>query len=247
MIFENVKQEVFKLEDIDTLVESIRIEIKQGIAVVFNLERHMQRLLNSIQELGFSLPEGISADDFFLFFHTQIKNRAQYKFNSPVMFSNGSPRGVIASEATRQSITSIYKLRLIYNKNSNFQIEIEKYKKDLNKEWTVKILTQEEFHIESTNPIWQHKFLPRPDFTYFFNQGYDEVIWRDEKGNICEGSFTAIIFDENKSPKANTLPSTSLKFFELDFAQTKELEGSFYLLNSMMVKKISTVIAVHVT
>jgi branched-subunit amino acid aminotransferase/4-amino-4-deoxychorismate lyase len=240
MQFEKVPQEVFKLEDIKTLVESIKVEFKENFCVVFNFELHAQRLLNSIIELNFELPKAVTEEEFGIFILTQIKNKLQYKFNSQVMFTE------------KQGFTKgkVFKLRLIYQKDSSFLIEIKEYKRDLDKEWKVKILDKEEFHIESTNPIWQHKFLPRPDFSYFFEQGFDELIWCDENDNICEGSFSAIIFEEEngiKSPKANTLPSTTLKKMDLEniYLEYSEIkrdnfdQKNFTLVNSLVKKDVS--------
>lgn len=235
MKFEHVHQEVFKLEDIKTLVESIRVETNENVTLCFDLEAHAQRLLGSILELAFSFPKGITEEEFVFFLLNQIKNKLQYEFNKQAAFAQSEYDENLNMLRLNNEI---YKLRVLYKKNGQFKIEIDPYTRDLNKNWKVKILTKEEFHIESSNPIWKHKFLPRPDFSYYLNPVYDEVIWRDENENICEGSFTAIIFEDNnciKSPKANTLPSTSLENFEMNFQEIKKLpEKGFLLSNSIM-------------
>ena len=230
---QNIKEEVFKLEDIKTLVESLRVEANETMALVFDLEAHAQRLLTSIVELGFQLPANFTQENFAFSLSHQIKNKLQYFFNKQISFA------LSEYQAKKRLCLSddVYKLRIIYQSAGDFDIEIEKYKRDLNKTLKVKILGKKEFHIDSSNPIWKHKFLPRPDFSYYLNQGFDEVIWTDENDNICEGSFTSIIYDDNKSPKANTLPSTSLLHFQdLEFVETKkdELPEDFYLSNSVM-------------
>ena len=232
MKFKNVKQEVFKLEDIESLVESIRVEVNENFCLCFDLELHLERLLKSIEELGFSLC--VQKEEFDLFFLNQIKNKLQYKFNRQVAFTYSEFDDDL--NLLRLS-TEIYKLRLVYKKDGCFIINLDEYQKDLKKEWKVKILEKKEFHIDSSNPIWKHKFLPRPDFSFYYNQGFDEIIWTDENGNICEGGFTAIIFDTNKTPLANTLESTSLRKLNLEKKETKELKQA-WLTNSLIgIKK----------
>lgn len=208
MKFENVPQKVFVLDDIKSLVETLRVEINEDMVMVFDLEDHGQRLLRSIIELGFTLPKNISQDDFSLFLLNQIKNKLQYDFCKTVSFTKSQRNKNLQFMRLSEEI---YKLRLIYSNEASINISIEAYLRDLNKDWKVLILKKEDFYINSTNPIWRHKFLPRPDFSYFLNQGYDEVIWLDENENICEGSFTAIVFNDNKTPLANNLPSISIK------------------------------------
>ena len=255
MKFEKVPQQVLKLKDIKSLVETLRVEINRDLVMVFDLEDHSQRLLQSITELNFKFPKNICKDDFNLFLMNQIKNKLQYDFHRTVSFTKSQRKKNL--QLMRFS-DEIYKLRLIYSNEAFIDISIEPYLRDLNdasptilltsqqadevfastqnKTWEVLVLKKDEFHIESTNPIWQHKFLPRPDFSYFLNQGYDEVLWLDENENLCEGSFTAIIFDGNKTPLANNLPSISIKqIHNLTKAQCKvdSLE-KLQLVNSLI-------------
>ena len=233
MQFKNVQQSVFCLEDIGTLLETIKIETKQNIAICHDLELHAQRLYTSIKELGFNIACS-NIEDFKVFLQTQIKNKLQYFFSSPVLFHEN----LINKEIGLNKTANIFKLRLLYQKNSEIEISISKYQRDLEKTWQIKVLDKKEFHIEATNPIWRYKFYPRPDFSFYFNQGYDELIWTDENDNICEGSFSAIIYDNNKSPLANTLKSTSLQKQNLVFQKTKKADlKNIYLVNSMIGKK----------
>ena len=218
---------ITKLEEINSLVETMRLEAQGEFMVLYDLEAHALRMLKSALELDFKLKT--KPEEFVLLFYNQIKNKIQYQFHKQLGISN---------DDINTNAQEVYKLRFILERSGMLKTDIEEYKRDLKKAWKVKILNKEEFHIESTNPIWQHKFLPRPEFSGYFDQGYDEVIWRDEKGNICEGSFTAIIFDNNKSPKANTLPSISLsKIEKLEYIETDKLEKDFTLTNSLIGKK----------
>ena len=218
---------ITKLEEINSLVETMRLEAQGEFMLLYDLEAHALRMLKSALELGFKLKA--KPEEFVLLFYNQIKNKIQYQFHKQLGLLN---------DDINNNAKEIYKLRFIMHRSGMLKIDIEEYKRDLKKAWKVKILDEKEFHIESSNPIWQHKFLPRPEFSKYFEQGYNEVIWRDENGNICEGSFTAIIFDNNKSPKANTLPSISLsKISNLKFVETKGLEKDFILTNSLIGKK----------
>ena len=67
MKFEKVPQQVLKLKDIKSLVETLRVEINRDLVMVFDLEDHSQRLLQSITELNFKFPKNICKDDFNLF------------------------------------------------------------------------------------------------------------------------------------------------------------------------------------
>lgn len=235
MKFKHVQQEVFKLEDIKTLVESLRVETNENIALCFDLEEHAQRLMKSIIELQFDFPKGVTEDEFIFFLLNQIKNKLQYHFNKQAAFTQSE----YDKNLNKLRLSNeIFKLRIIYHKDGQFKIELDEYTRALDKEWQVKLLSKDEFHIESSNLIWQHKFLPRPDFSYFLNQGYDEVIWLDENEHVCEGSFTAIIFEENKSPLANTLPSVSLQIMsdiEKITCREENLRG-VRLVNSLIGK-----------
>lgn len=240
MKFKNVDQEVFKLGDIKTLVESIRIETNDNVALCFDLDLHAQRLLKSILELDFILPKDVMKEEFEFFLLNQVKNKLQYQFNKQAAFT----RSEYDENLNMVRLSSeIYKLRIVYQKSGGFRIELDEYTRDLSEGWKVKILTKEEFHIESTNSIWQHKFLPRPDFSHYLNQGYDEVVWLDENEHICEASFTAILFEDGTSPKANTLPSTSLNLLKAQYQKInrdKLSKAKFCLTNSMLITQVDS-------
>ena len=67
MEFKNIKQEVFELKDIKTLVETLRVEVNEDFAVCYDLEAHAQRLLGSILELDFELAKGLESENFTFF------------------------------------------------------------------------------------------------------------------------------------------------------------------------------------
>ena len=193
-----------QIDSITKLVESIRIEKYPNSAIVYNTELHFARLSSSITRLNFKAlnPDNKTSK---LFFYNQIKNFVQYQFQSVCAFKENSiPVSDIS--CTDQNF-SIHKLRIEYDKNGKLNITCDKYQKPLDKIWQIKILKPDEFYINSQDPLWSHKYLPRFGFSL---DDCDEVIWVNEKGELCEGSFTNIFYQkENQfftpSLKANIL------------------------------------------
>jgi branched-subunit amino acid aminotransferase/4-amino-4-deoxychorismate lyase len=232
---------------IEKLVESLRVEVNADHIVVYDLEEHLYRLISSIDQLEFEIPSQITQyEEFILFFQNQIKNKAQYYFKNPVGFTISTINGERLNNSSLVS-TQLFKLRIIYTKNAKFTIDIEPYTRDLNKEWKVKVLDPKEFHIQTTNPIWRHKFYPR---IKLLAEPYDEVIWTNENGHICEGSFTNIFFYNSQgqlcTPSldsnilAGIMRSQIMETFEViqGHYYPKDLENGFFLVNSMFVKDV---------
>lgn len=210
---------------IEQLIESLRLEETKDHVIVYDLEAHISRLFASITELSFYHPEPLRASgshyktkgnpdvaqallkmtDFILLMQTQIKAKAQYQFNKGVAFFDSRfniDRDSI-SLRQRSSSSKIHKLRLLYSRDGTFSIEIEEYLRDLNKDWRVKIFKPEEFQIDSQDPKWKHKFYPRQELSLRAlakqsSANLDEVIWTNEKNQICEGSFTNIFFQDQE-------------------------------------------------
>ena len=240
------------LSTIKQLIESFRVEVSADHVIVYDLEEHLYRLVSSIDELEFDIPSYINEyQEFILFFQNQIKNKAQYFFKNSVGFARSTINGQRLDNSSLILQAQLFKLRLIYSRDAHFSIDIEPYTRDLTKAWQVKILTPEEFHIETTNPIWRHKFYPRPQIPSLTrNDGYDEVLWTNGQGHICEGSFTNIFFYNPQgklctpSLDSNILPgimrSKIMETFEVveGHYYPKDLEKGFLLVNSMFIKKV---------
>ncbi len=254
------------IQNITQLLETIRVEQNSNTAYIYDFDEHIARLFNSINELGFSLPsEANHQDGLTLLMRNQAKNKAQYFFTKPVSFigSRFSTQDVIArSEATQQSrllniehLTmnfQLFKLRILYSKNGQFEMNIEPYTRDLSKEWQVKILDPKEFHIETSDAKWRHKFYPREQIASSpsapCNDGWDELIWTNEQGHLCEGSFTNIFFYNalgelcTPSLDCNILPGTMrakiVENFQVEEGnyRPEDLANGFYLVNSMFIK-----------
>ena len=260
---------------IKQLIESLRIEETKDHVIIYDLEPHMQRLYNSIQELNFELPPVILSEasgsqnqagdngiltsplapqddtEFILFFHTQIKAKAQYQFNKGVAFfdSRFNIDGESISLKQRSPNSKIHKLRLIYNLHGSFEIETEEYTRDLKKDWQVKILSPEEFQINSQEQQWKHKFYPRPSLRGGTTKQSDEIIWTNEKNQICEGSFTNIFFQDSQGQwhtphlDCNILPGVMrtklIKELSAEEGFYTKLPAKVLLVNSLFCKLTS--------
>jgi branched-subunit amino acid aminotransferase/4-amino-4-deoxychorismate lyase len=238
---------------IEKLVESLRIETNTDHVTVYDLEEHLYRLISSIDELSFKIPSQISEyQELILFFQNQIKNKAQIFFKNSIGFARSTVNGQRLDSSSLISKAELFKLRIIYSHDAKFSIDIEPYTRDLNKSWQVKILDTKEFHIQTTNPIWRHKFLPRPATPSLSHSATcDEVIWTNENGHICEGSFTNVFFYNNQgqlctpSLDSNILPGIMRSKIIESFNVTEghyypeDLRNGFFLVNSMFVKEIS--------
>lgn len=213
---------------IDTLIESIRVEAYEGSAIVYNLRRHTLRLWNSIKILGFALPEDINdSEGLFLFLSNQIKNLVQYQFKSVCGFKEDS-----LVTKTNPSF-SVWKLRLIYNRNGSIAKNLEPYQRDLARVWQIKIIEPADFKIDTKDQMWRHKFLPRPALA--IEGDLDEMIWLNERREICEGSFTNIFWVKNgqwytPALTCNILPGI-MRSLIIEKYQAKEVQAQLRELN----------------
>lgn len=255
--------------EIHTLLETIRINNLEEHAEVLDFDQHAVRLFGSALELGFHFAQGLGLgargqDEQILRLKNLVKNEAQYYFKKPVSFVIASPEGAWRSNSTQNWITTeptaprddIYRLRIILHQNSNIDINIEPYTRDLSANWKVKILDPKEFHIDSQDHKFKHKFYPRLDFSKYLkpNDIYDEVIWLNERSEICEGSFTNIFLQDHDgnwftpSLETNILPGImrsnliqklNAKEQKIKLEELKSFQKT-YLSNSMIgLKEIS--------
>ncbi len=243
------------IQDIQQLLETVRAESSTDLAYIYDLDEHITRLYISILELGFSLPKGVSdREGLILWLRNQVKNKAQYFFTKPVSFIStrflvSNSHDITLHSQAESNLQALFKLRIVYTKDASFQIEIEPYTRDLHKAWQVTVLDPKEFHIETTNPIWRHKFLPRPTHSLIHSAtSCDEVIWCNEHGHICEGSFTNIFFFNAQgqlctpSLDCNILSGIMrnkiIESFEVVEGNyyPEDLKNGFFLVNSMFVK-----------
>jgi hypothetical protein len=116
---------------------------------------------------------------------------------------------------------NIYKLRLIYNIDGEIKSEISLYERFLENN-IINFTIAKNLKINSEDKKWRHKFFPREDIslnnlislenrcdelntninhlnknTVSLPDINHELIWTNEKDEICEGSFTNIFFRKN--------------------------------------------------
>lgn len=182
---------------IKQILETIKITCNQDMVYIYDIDEHFDRLCKSIFDINLPLPKGVfDVDSFAMLIQNQIKNAAQYYFKKTTQFIRTSPKEILNGKANQEKL---FRLRLIYNHDAKFSIDIEPYTRDLTKDWKLKLLSKEEFSIDSQDEKFKFKFLPRLDFSQYLipNSEFDEVIWTNEKDEICEGSFTNIFFQDD--------------------------------------------------
>ena len=168
---------------------------------------------------------------------------------------------------------NIYKLRLIYNIDGEIKSEISLYDRFLENN-VIKFTIAKNFKINSEDKKWKHKFFPREEIslnnlisletprdelntninhlnknTISLPDINHELIWTNEKDEICEGSFTNIFFRKDNqwlTPHidSNLLNGTMRKILinELEASEKKtsiydlETADEIILCNSMLGK-----------
>lgn len=228
------------IKQINSLFESIKVSIKPALEdgsrqayLIHNLDSHLARLIDSINELGFTK---INIADCREKIEAYLKEYFEQEQNLQ---------------------TQIFKLRFSYSIEAKYQIECKPYTRDLSKPFRLRVLDFDDFHIDSNNPINKHKYLPRKninDFLKASQQNTDEVIWLNQKKEICEGSFTNIFFKKEVDGRCSwhtpalscgILPGTMRKQLirELD-----AVEGSYFvedLKHASQIKLSNALIGSH--
>jgi len=187
----------------EALFESMRVEEYGNAVIVYNSELHAKRLFKSVRELNFVIvrnAKGLDChvanaprNDEILFFQNQIKNFLQYRFNKVVSFKENTIADPFKEAPTHQ----VYKLRFIYYENADIKINIEEYTRDLEQEWKVRVIEPEEFSINSQDLQWKHKLYSRESIPV--SAEWQEQIWLNERGEVCEGSFTNIFWKTDET------------------------------------------------
>lgn len=167
--------------EINSLVESIRLDIEPDDIIIYDLEQHLKRLQNSARELN--LRYDLNKD--------QILGEIKNFFDKENL--------TLSSDIPSANKQKIFKLRVILEAQRGSRIEFQPYTKDLNRIFKLKILDSHEFQINSKDVKWKHKFMPRIDFSqYFLRYSCDELVWTNEMGQICEGSYTNIFVQDDQ-------------------------------------------------
>jgi hypothetical protein len=207
---------------INNLIETIRLKYnpEENIITIYNLNLHTERLLNSITELNFKINE--NSEKSLMFFSKDFSNsilldKEVINFN----LTDSNIRTFTGSFNYDNQEKNIYKLRLIYNIDGEIKSEISLYERFLENN-VIKFTIAKNFKINSEDKKWKHKFFPRENISLdnlisletrcdelntninHVNKNIisvpdtnHELIWTNEKDEICEGSFTNIFFRKN--------------------------------------------------
>ena len=259
---------------INQVLETIRLKYspEENIITIFNLNLHTERLLNSITELNFKINE--NSEKSLMFFSKDFSNsvlldKEVINFN----LTDSNVRTFTGSFNYDNQEKNIYKLRLIYNIDGEIKREISLYDRFLENN-ILKFTIAKNFKINSEDKKWKHKFFPREEIslnnlisletprdelntninhlnknTISLPDINQELIWTNEKNEICEGSFTNIFFRKNNqwlTPHidSNLLNGTMRKILinELEASEKKtsiydlETADEIILCNSMLGK-----------
>lgn len=208
-----IVEKVKTIDDIKQLLETLKLQIDNG-KVICNLEPHLERLAKSIGELGFKAIEDLEA------------------LRKSVLESK-----VFDEVASEQQL---YRVRILYNHDGSYEVQhIAFAVRDLPELVRMKVLDYDIYHTESNNPIHKHKYLPRPDFSEYLD-GCDEVLWLNERHEICEGSKSSVFFFDGErwhtpSLKCGILPSiTRIELIK----KLNAIEGFYKIDDLRNAKKI---------
>ena len=259
---------------INQLLETIRLKYnpEENIITIYNLNLHTERLLHSITELNFKINE--NSEKSLMFFSKDFSNSALLdKVINNFNLTDSNIRTFTGSFNYDNQEKNIYKLRLIYNIGGEIKSEISLYERFLENN-VIKFTIAKNFKINSEDKKWRHKFFPREEISlnnlisletrchelntniHHLNKNTislpdinQELIWTNEKDEICEGSFTNIFFKKNNqwlTPHidSNLLNGTMRKILinELEASEKKtfiyhlETADEIILCNSMLGK-----------
>lgn len=218
------------------LLETIRIKYnpEDNSITIFNSNLHQERLLNSIYELNFKINEKDILDNIsensIKFFNKldEIKT-----FSGSFKYDNQEK--------------NIYKVRLIYSSEGEIKTEISVYERFLENN-IIHFSLSRDFKVNSEDKKWKHKFFPREEIS--LNKVTDnnqEIIWTNEKNEICEGSFTNLFLRKTNiwiTPhlESNLLNGTMRKILIKELKASEEkcyiddlnLADEIILCNSML-------------
>jgi len=218
------------------LLETIRIKYnpENNSITIFNSNLHHERLLNSISELNFKINEKDILDNI-------SENSIKFfnKLDEIETFSG--------SFKYDNQEKNIYKLRLIYSSEGEIKTEISLYDRFLENN-IIHFSLSRDFKVNSKDKKWKHKFFPREEIS--LNKVTDnnqEIIWTNEKNEICEGSFTNLFLRKKNiwiTPhlESNLLNGTMRKILIKELKASEEkcyiddlnLADEIILCNSML-------------
>ena len=169
------------MSEIKQIVETIRVEILDN-GIYCSLDPHLNRLVKSIDYLNFkSAPE-----------QEELKLHILEEF-----YEDYGKKEVLDSNIEFLENSQIYKLRLIYSSDGSYSIEKELLEKgEISKNLKFKIMDKKDFFVNSNDSKHSIKYLPRMSFddSDLRSGLIDELVWLNERMEICEGSKTNIFW-----------------------------------------------------
>lgn len=242
------------------LLETIRLKFnpEENFITIYNLNLHLERLLKSLLNLNFKPPimlirrdfQDINLTDKFYtlildYISKEIKNYFSENFsinNIVINFFNGSFN-------YNNQEKNIYKLRLIYDIDGNIKSDISIYERFLENN-IIFFSISKNFQINCKDRKWQYKFFPREEINLkklintdserVSENKLDEIIWTNEKNEICEGSFTNIFLRKEKTWITTHLDSNLLNgtMRKILINELKASEEKCYIENIILADEI---------
>lgn len=241
-----IKNIINSLDEINRLVATVKLSVhrqlvsregsKKNTRKLMEMDSipHIERLASSMADLNFEF--------YTWLWDVMLRDLGRflvYEFEPDleIHYSKTSP-----TPANSMGKTEIFKLRIILSRNGQYDFQLEPYTKFLNVQepFKLRVLSRDEFFISSSNPVHKYKYFPRMDFSHYLtDSGADEVIWFNEKGFLCEGSFTNIFFlDENDTWKTPHLSCNILPgIMRAKIIAELNAEEGFYIYDDLMSSK----------
>ncbi|MFM7458060.1 MAG: hypothetical protein ACKO3R_05315, partial [bacterium] len=140
---------------INQLLETIRLKYnpEENIITLYNLNLHIERLLNSINELNFKINENSEKSLMFFskdFSNSTLLDKAIKNFN----LTDFNIRTFTGSFNYDNQEKNIYKLRLIYNIDGEIKSKISVYDRFLENN-IIKFTIAKNFKIHSEDKKWK--------------------------------------------------------------------------------------------
>ena len=236
--------------DLESHITRLRKSIRElGFVDIGDIEKLKESVLKFNPQCDHFKQQETSTDESLLSVNAGLRNERNEVFSD---FGTGSNNRSLLhnlySTIIRLSIKlllckgnkQLYRVRILYNRNGSYEVQHIPYaEEDIPKIIKLKILDYNTYHINSSNPIHKYKYLPRTDFSEYLKD-CDEVLWLNERHEICEGSKASIFFFDGMqwhtpSLKCGILPSITR---ERLIKKYNAKEGFYKIDDLLKAKKI---------
>ncbi len=217
------------------LFETIKIDHEGN----YDLAPHLARLSSSLKYFG---KEGVTANiaEELIVILSEAKDPHATAQKRDVSHLSAKLKITIPLESNPEAASG-----QIQGKHALYSLEPYTRFQDPNYIIKIKLLNPKRYHSLSTNPLNRHKTNKREDFSDVLLD-CDEVIWLNERGEIAEGSYTNIFWqdaggawhtpDLETGILAGTMRAQSLRGAKQGFYPAKDLHKAQRILitNSML-------------